>query len=125
MERNAPAARQNELVVQELNDELLIYDLLANKCFCLNRTATAVWYLCDGKNSVSDISAKLSEKLKQSVPEDLIWISLDQLKHENLLSEAAGLAQVLYAGGWEMDRARSISIGRWSSIGARRRLRQR
>lgn len=84
----SPLARQNNLVVQELKDELLIYDLQTNKCFCLNQTSTAIWYLCDGKNSISEISRQLSKKLARTVSEDLIWLAIDLLKQENLLIES-------------------------------------
>jgi hypothetical protein len=31
-----PQSRKNDIVVQDLNGEVLIYDLKANKAFCLN-----------------------------------------------------------------------------------------
>lgn len=80
-----PTSRQRDIVVQELKGEMLIYDLKINKAFCLNETSAMVYRLCDGNNSVSDISKQLSKKLKSSVDEDLIWLALDQLKKENLL----------------------------------------
>ena len=38
-----PRARQDELVVEELQDETLVYDLERHKARCLNRTAALVW----------------------------------------------------------------------------------
>ena len=38
-----PRARQDELVVEELPDETLVYDLKRHKARCLNRTAALVW----------------------------------------------------------------------------------
>ena len=38
-----PRARQDELVVEELQDETLVYDLKRHKARCLNRTAALVW----------------------------------------------------------------------------------
>lgn len=32
-----PLSRKNDLVVQELDGEVMIYDLNANKAFCLNK----------------------------------------------------------------------------------------
>jgi hypothetical protein len=34
-----PKSRQNDLVVQELEGEVLIYDLSINKAYCLNPTS--------------------------------------------------------------------------------------
>ena len=44
-----PVARKQGLVVQEMPDEVLIYDLDTNKAHCLNQTAAFVWKSCDGK----------------------------------------------------------------------------
>ena len=51
-----PRARQDELVVEELSDETLVYDLKRHKANCLNRTAALVWQDCDGQTSVSQPS---------------------------------------------------------------------
>lgn len=80
-----PVARQSDIVVQELKDETLIYDLIINKAYCLNGTSAIVYHLCNGKNSVSDISDQLSRKLKSPFKEDLVWLAIDQLKQYNLL----------------------------------------
>lgn len=82
-----PISRQKEIVVQELQGELLIYDLNINKAFCLNETSAAVWQLCDGKNSVADISRFLNRKLKSPVLEDFVLLAIDQLKENNLLAD--------------------------------------
>jgi hypothetical protein len=82
---NNPKARGTELVVQELKDEVLIYDLNINKTYCLNPTSAIIWNLCDGNNSVSDITNQLSKQLKQPVTDDLVYLALDQFKEENLL----------------------------------------
>ncbi len=51
-----PRARQDELVVEELSDETLVYDLKRHKANCLNRTAALVWQDCDGQTSVAQPS---------------------------------------------------------------------
>jgi hypothetical protein len=38
-----PRARRDELVVEELDDETLVYDLERHKARCLNHTAALVW----------------------------------------------------------------------------------
>jgi hypothetical protein len=83
-----PTSRQSDIVVQELKGEILIYDLKINKAFCLNETSALVYELCDGNNSISDISKQLTKKLKQPVSEDLIWLAIDQLKQDNLLENS-------------------------------------
>ena len=51
-----PVARKEGLVIQEMPDEVLVYDLETNKAHCLNKTAAFVWNACDGKNSVAEIT---------------------------------------------------------------------
>lgn len=82
-----PVARQEGLVIQEMVDEVLIYDLDTNKAHCLNQTASLVWKACDGKNSVTDITNTLEKELNASVPEDLVWLAIDQLSQDNLLEK--------------------------------------
>lgn len=82
-----PIARKEGLVVQEMPDEILVYDLESNKAYCLNQTAALVWKFCNGKNSASDISKNLGRELKILVPEDLVWLAIDQLSKDNLLKE--------------------------------------
>jgi hypothetical protein len=84
---NNPKIRETELVVQELKDELLIYDHNTNKAFCLNPTSAMIWNLCDGNSSVSEIINQLSKQLKQPVTDDLVYLALDQFKQDNLLSD--------------------------------------
>jgi hypothetical protein len=85
---NKIKSRESDLVVQDLNNELMIYDLKKNKALCLNETASIIWQLCDGEKSAAEISRILSEKLNSPVSEDFVWLALDQLKKENLLQNA-------------------------------------
>ncbi len=83
-----PLSRKDEIVVQELNGEVLIYDLRTNKAFCLNETSSLVWEACDGNTSVSDISRSISRKLNAPANDDLVWFALDQLKKEKLIANS-------------------------------------
>lgn len=87
-----PKTRDLNIVVQELEKEILIYDLRINKACCLNETSALIWKSCDGRKSVSEISRLISEKIKLTVPEDLVWLAIDNFKKENLLEN-----------GWELE----------------------
>ncbi len=82
-----PKARLNKIITQEADKELLIYDLEINKAFCLNETSALVWQLCDGKNSIAEISRLMTHQLKMPVAENLIWLALDHLKRNELLDK--------------------------------------
>ena len=83
--KNNPLSRQSNIVVQELENEILIYDLNNNKAFCLNETSSSVYQFCDGKNSVAEISDLVSIKLKTLISEDLIQLALKGFQMNNLL----------------------------------------
>lgn len=80
-----PKARKENLVVQEFNGEVLIYDLNTNKAFCLNEASMRVWQACDGSKNVSEIRNSLSKQFNSNVNDDFVWLALDQLKKENLI----------------------------------------
>ena len=82
-----PDARKERLVIQEMPDEVLVYDLETNKAHCLNQTAAFVWKSCDGENSVADIVSQFEQTSGSRVQEDLIWLAIDQLNERNLLEK--------------------------------------
>lgn len=81
-----PIARKEELVIQELAGEVLIYDLRTNKAICLNQTSALVWQNCDGKKTALEIAAEMEKHLALPVNEDVVWFALNQLEKENLLA---------------------------------------
>lgn len=80
-----PVARKEGMVIQEMPNEVLVYDLETNKAHCLNQTAAAVWKSCDGKNTAADITNLLAKSSGNPVEEDMIWLAIDQLNEKNLL----------------------------------------
>jgi len=86
-----PRARQDELVVEELPDETLVYDLKRHKARCLNRTAALVWQHCDGQSSVAEVAGLLEEQLATPTDEAVVWMALDRLSKAHLLSEPVKL----------------------------------
>jgi hypothetical protein len=81
-----PQAKTNGLVIQELSDEVLVYDLAKNKAYDLNLTSALVWQNCDGNKSVTEIAQTMEKKLNQKVPDELVWLTLEKLKKEGLVS---------------------------------------
>jgi len=80
-----PLSKRFDIVVQELPQEILIYDLQRNKAFALNELSALVWQLCDGTRTVLDIAENLTFRLNQLVSEDLVWFALEQLKKDELI----------------------------------------
>jgi hypothetical protein len=82
-----PTARKDEIVVQEFDNELLIYDLRANKALCLNQTSARIWSKCNGRKSIATIKEELEKETRSVVTDELVWLALDQLKKQNLIEE--------------------------------------
>ncbi|HMG76057.1 MAG TPA: PqqD family protein [Pyrinomonadaceae bacterium] len=82
-----PIARKQGLVIQELPDEVLVYDLERDRAHCLNETAAFVWQRCDGQNSTTQIARTLGDQLNCEVDEKIIWLALDQLGRSYLLEK--------------------------------------
>jgi Coenzyme PQQ synthesis protein D (PqqD) len=80
-------AREDDLVVQELPDELLVYDLKNHKAHCLNETAAFVWNHCDGTRTAGELAKLMEEEWHNPVSEDLIWFALGGLSRAGLLRD--------------------------------------
>ena len=83
-----PLARKEGLVIHELPDEVLIYDLERDRAHCLNQTAAFVWQRCDGRKNPSDITRELSSKINERLDDKIVWLALDQLARNHLLIDA-------------------------------------
>jgi hypothetical protein len=81
-----PLARKDDLVIQEVGGEILIYDLRTNKAICLNQTSALVWQNCDGKKDALEIAREIEKELGSNISEDFIWFAINQLEKENLLN---------------------------------------
>ncbi len=84
-----PKARENDLVVQNMIDEVLVYDLITNEAHCLNKTAAFVWSCCSGDASVIDIARSAEVRFGSPVDADLVILAVTQLKDRRLLSEGS------------------------------------
>jgi Coenzyme PQQ synthesis protein D (PqqD) len=86
-----PKARREDLVVEVLPDETLVYDLKRDKAHCLNPTAALVWSRCDGKTSVSEMAALLETEFGVPADDSVVWMALDRLGREHLLQDPVEL----------------------------------
>ncbi len=84
-----PQARQSQLVVREIDNEVLVYDLERDTALCLNQTAATVWKSCNGERTVGEITALVTVALGFEVDEQVVWFALDQLSKDHLLEENA------------------------------------
>jgi coenzyme PQQ synthesis protein D (PqqD) len=84
-----PLARKEGLVIKELADEVLVYNLNDDRAHCLNQTAAFVWQRCDGRTTPRKIAQLLCERAGVNVDERIVWLALDQLADKELLVRRA------------------------------------
>jgi hypothetical protein len=88
-----PVARKTDLVIEELSDETLVYDLNTKRAHCLNPTAASIWKNCDGQNSVAQIATSVERELGSPVSEEVVWLGLEQLASYRLLDNPPAAAK--------------------------------
>lgn len=82
-------SRTDELVVQDVGDELLIYDRSTDVAHCLAKTAAVVWRTCKEGASLDDLTARLATTTEAANAEALAIRALEELADKGLLSSAA------------------------------------
>lgn len=82
-----PSARIDDLVIQEVEGETLVYDLKTHKAHCLNPTAAIVWKSCDGRSTAAEVARKVWAETGTNVSEEVVWLAVGQLEKTGLLQE--------------------------------------
>jgi len=83
-----PRSRTDNLVIRELDDETLVYDLERDEAHCLNQAAALVWQQCDGKTTALQAADALKDKFSSSVDTDFIWLAVKQLERFHLVESS-------------------------------------
>ena len=81
-----PLRRENGLLIRELPDELLVYDLERFQAHCLNAVAALVWRSCDGKTTIEALSQRVRETFRAPAPDQLVLLALRELHQAQLLN---------------------------------------
>ena len=105
-----PRARAEGVVVRELDEEVLVYDLNTHRAVCLNASAAAVWRLCDGRRTPSDIRRALGKTDAGAVPEEFVWLALEQLGRDGLLDARLPARPVALAGLSRREMIRRVGL---------------
>lgn len=85
MNRPLPLAKKEGLLIEELEGEVVIYDLARKKAHCLNAAAAIVFRACDGKTSSEQVVDSLRKTLGPASDEHVVWTALQQLEDAHLL----------------------------------------
>jgi coenzyme PQQ synthesis protein D (PqqD) len=82
-----PCARHEDLLTEEIDGEVLVYDQRTHAGHRLNPTAAVVWRHLDGTRTVSDLVEVLAAEVGDVADEDLVMVSLDELGQAGLLED--------------------------------------
>jgi hypothetical protein len=75
-----PKTKTKNNIEQDLQEELLVYNLNTHQAFALNHTLRLVYQACDGETSFDELKQK-----HKKFTDDLIFLSLDKLEANDLL----------------------------------------
>jgi hypothetical protein len=100
----------DKLILEQLPDELMIFDPDRNKAFCLNQTAAFVWRHCDGETTVSEMTELLSADWGKPVDAQVIWFALDILAKDGLLEPSTRLPEAA-RGITRRDLLQKVGVG--------------
>lgn len=98
-----PVGRNQNVIEQNSGSEVLLYDTVNNKAYCLNRISALIWQNCDGRRTVAELAEILGREFKSAPSEDLVWLVLDKLGRDGLLQEKAPLPAQLGRAGETRD----------------------
>jgi hypothetical protein len=101
---DCPLARTVGLRLEEVDDELLVFDLEQNRAHSLNAGASAVWRLCDGQRTIDEINVAAAEALGVDPDMAMTRQALRHLERAGLLeveqAPASQRRQLLQKIGW-------------------------
>lgn len=86
-----PVARKNDIYVEQLPNEVVIYDKISHQAHCLNKTVFTVWEHADGTRTVDELSELLSGAFGAPLTRDATLIALEDLRNANLLQTSSKL----------------------------------
>jgi hypothetical protein len=98
-----PKARSEDLIVQEVDDEVLVYDVDSANAHCLSADAAAVWRAADGQKS----EAMLADEL--DLDAEVVTRALAELEEKALL-EAPAIVQANGNGHSNGDTRREFGL---------------
>lgn len=110
-----PSARKDDLIIQEVDGETLVYDLKTNKIVSLNKTSSLVWKNCDGKKTAAEIAKEIQHNIGTKINEDFVYFAVNQLNKENLLKPPFDYSDK-FAGMSRREVIRKVGVGAMASL---------
>lgn len=83
--RAAPVARSRGLIVEELPEELVVYDEERHRVHCLGPVAAWIWRACDGRTPALRLAQRASARFDQDIDAGLVSVVMHRLMRSRLL----------------------------------------
>jgi hypothetical protein len=87
--REAPRSIQQEISVQRIGTETLVYDERRHRAYCLNESSSLVWMLANGERTIAEIREAASVELKTPVSEEFVLYAIAELRRDGLMQSPA------------------------------------
>jgi hypothetical protein len=84
-----PKARREGLIVQQVDEETIVYDEERDRVHCLNALAAAVWQRSDGRRDVEGLARRVGQDLGAAVEVEAVHLALGKLHKAKLVDTAA------------------------------------
>jgi len=81
----APSARSEGLIVEQLPEELVVYDQQSHRVHCLGPIAAWIWKACDGRTSLARLAKRASDRFGHDVDAGQVSAVIDRLLRARLL----------------------------------------
>jgi hypothetical protein len=75
----------DHFIVEQLMNEVMIYDQKRNKAFCLNHKAAFVWQHCDGATTINELTTLLQQVSSEPVDAAITQFALETLAADGLI----------------------------------------
>jgi hypothetical protein len=110
----APKMRTEGLVVRDVDDEVIVYDLDRHEAHCLNPEAARIWRACDGERDASTLLEHLYGEAAagDDATRFALHTGLVDLDKRNLFEEALGLPPLAESPGSKSRREFFGSLGK-------------
>jgi len=79
----------DHFIVEQLMNEVMIYDRKRNRALCLNQKAAFVWQHCDGTTTINELMALLQQVSSEPVDGAVIEFALETLAADGLLEPSS------------------------------------
>ncbi len=80
-----PKARSEELLIEEVAGELVVYDCQSQQAHRLNATAAFVWRHCDGQHSIAELVELVATEFTAAASDAAVRLAIELLQQAGLL----------------------------------------